>query len=238
MEKTRISTGIPGLDPLLGGGFPACKSYLVTGEPGTGKSIFCMQFMLNGLLGGEKAVYVTVDEKPADIVEEANSLGWNLLKFIEERKLLILDAAPFFSGRAGTAARGGGLDVAKTVADLANYVKRMEATRVVIDPVVPLISSSDSSSTTQEHARTLVHSLQEHMGTTNLLTSYSSSGHGGNIAVEEYMVAGVVELGVSQIRDRLARTLMVRKMRGTHIDLMEHQFTIFKEKGIVLKQIL
>ena len=106
MEKTRISTGIPGLDPLLGGGFPACKSYLVTGEPGTGKSIFCMQFMLNGLLGGEKAVYVTVDEKPADIVEEANSLGWNLLKFIEERKLLILDAAPFFSGRAGTAATG------------------------------------------------------------------------------------------------------------------------------------
>ena len=182
MEKKRISTGIPGLDPLIGGGLPACKSYLVTGEPGTGKSIFCMQFILNGLMGGEKAVYVTVDEKPAEIVEEAASLGWDLRKFIEERKLLILDASPFFSGRSSTAARGGGLDVAKTVGDLASYVKRMEASRVVIDPVGPLIGSSDSSSTTQEHARTLVHSLQEHMGTTNFLTSYNSGGHPGGMA--------------------------------------------------------
>ena len=237
MEKKRVSTGIPGLDPLIGGGFPSCKSYLVTGEPGTGKSIFCVQFVLNGLMNGEKAVYVAVDEKPADIVEEAASLGWNLLKFMEEKRLLILDASPYFTGRAGTA-RGGGVDVAKTVGDLASYVKRMEASRVVIDPVGPLISSSDSASATQEHARTLVHALQEHMGTTNLLTSYNSAGRSGELGVEEYMVAGVVELSVCRIRERLSRTLLVRKMRGTAIDLVEHQFNIHKEKGITLKQII
>ncbi len=237
MEKKRVSTGIPGLDPLIGGGFPSCKSYLVTGEPGTGKSIFCVQFVLNGLMNGEKAVYVAVDEKPADIVEEAASLGWNLLKFMEEKRLLILDASPYFTGRAGTA-RAGSVDVAKTVGDLANYVKRMEASRVVIDPVGPLISSSDSASATQEHVRTLVHALQDHMGTTNLLTSYNSVGHSGALGVEEYMVAGVVELSVCRIRERLSRTLLVRKMRGTAIDLVEHQFNIHKEKGITLKQII
>src|SRR3990172_7844112 len=78
MENKRVSTGIPGLDPLIEGGFPAGKSYLITGESGTGKSIFCMQFILKGLVGGEKAVYVAVDEKPADILEEAASLGWDL----------------------------------------------------------------------------------------------------------------------------------------------------------------
>ena len=237
MEKKRVSTGIPGLDPLIGGGFPSCKSYLVTGEPGTGKSIFCVQFVLNGLMNGEKAVYVAVDEKPADIVEEAASLGWNLLKFMEEKRLLILDASPYFTSRAG-AARVGGVDVAKTVGDLASYVKRMEASRVVIDPVGPLISSSDSPSATQEHVRTLVHALQEHMGTTNLLTSYNSAGRSGQLGVEEYMVAGVVELSVCRIRERLSRTLLVRKMRGTAIDLVEHQFNIHKEKGITLKQII
>ncbi len=237
MEKKRVSTGIPGLDPLIGGGFPACKSYLVTGEPGTGKSIFCVQFVLSGLMNGEKAVYVAVDEKPADIVEEAASLGWNLLKFMEEKRLLILDASPYFTGRAG-AARGGGVDVAKTVGDLASYVKRMEASRVVIDPVGPLISTSDSAYATQEHVRTLVHALQEHMGTTNLLTSYKSAGRSGGLGVEEYMVAGVVELSVCRIRERLSRTLLVRKMRGTAIDLVEHQFNIHKEKGITLKQII
>ena len=237
MEKKRVSTGIPGLDPLIGGGFPACKSYLVTGEPGTGKTIFCVQFVLNGLMKGEKAVYVAVDEKPSDIVEEAAALGWNLLKFMEEKRLLILDASPYFTGRAGPA-RAGGVDVAKTVGDLANYVKRMEAARVVIDPVGPLISSSDSASATQEHARSLVHALQDHMGTTNLLTSYNSTGQPGGFGVEEYMVAGVMELSVCRIRERLSRTLLVRKMRGTAIDLVEHQFNIHREKGITLKQVL
>jgi len=236
MEKKRVPTGIPGLDPLIGGGFPSCKSYLVTGEPGTGKSIFCVQFVLNGLMNGEKAVYVAVDEKPADIVDEAATLGWNLLKFMEEKQLLILDASPYFTSRAGAAKGGGGVDVAKTVGDLANYVKRMEASRVVIDPVGPLISSTDSASATQEHVRTLVHALQDQMGTTNLLTSYNSVRHSGQLGVEEYMVAGVVELSVCRIRERLSRTLLVRKMRGTAIDLVEHQFNIHKEKGITLKQ--
>ena len=237
MEKKRVSTGIPGLDPLIGGGFPSCKSYLVTGQPGTGKSIFCVQFVLNGLMNGEKAVYVAVDEKPADIVEEAATLGWDLLKFMEEKRLLILDASPYFTSRAGSA-RTGGVDVAKTVGDLASYVKRMEASRVVIDPVGPLISSSDSASATQEHVRTLVHALQDHMGTTNLLTSYNSVGHSGLPGVEEYMVAGVIELSVCRIRERFSRTLLVRKMRGTAIELVEHQFNIHNDKGITLKQII
>jgi circadian clock protein KaiC len=238
MEKKRVSTGIPGLDPLIGGGFPSCKSYLVTGEPGTGKSIFCVQFVLNGLMNGEKAVYVAVDEKPADIVDEAATLGWDLLKFMEEKRLLILDASPYFTSRAGGVKGGGGVDVAKTVGDLANYVKRMGASRVVIDPVGPLISSTDSASATQEHVRTLVHTLQDQMGTTNLLTSYNSVRRTGELGVEEYMVAGVVELSVCRIRERLSRTLLVRKMRGTAIDLVEHQFNIHKEKGITLKQII
>ncbi len=75
MENKRVSTGIPGLDPLIEGGFPAGKSYLITGESGTGKSIFCMQFILKGLLEGEKAVSVAVDLKPVDILEEPVSLG-------------------------------------------------------------------------------------------------------------------------------------------------------------------
>ena len=235
MEKKRIPTGILGLDPLIEGGFPAGKSYLVTGDPGSGKTIFCMQFIQQGLLEGEKTVYVAVDEKPADIVEGAASLGWDLKKYVDERKLLILDASPYFNARVG---KGGGVDVTKTVEDLANYVKRMEASRVVIDPVGPLISSHDNTGPVQDHVRMLVHSLQNYMGTTNLLSAYNFGGNSGEQGVEEYLVAGVVALGVSRIQNRLTRTLMVRKMRGTAIDLMEHQFNITKGKGITLKQVL
>ncbi|MEK7209823.1 MAG: ATPase domain-containing protein, partial [Candidatus Binatota bacterium] len=178
MGKKRVSTGIPGLDPLIEGGFPQGKSFLITGEAGTGKTIFCIQFILKGLLEGEKAVYVAVDEKPSDILEEAASLGWDLLKFIEQKDLLILDASPLFSSRMGSG-KEKEVDVQKTVGDLASYVKRMGAARVVIDPVGPLILSRDSSARAQEHVRTLVHSLQDNMGTTNLLTSYSIPGVAG-----------------------------------------------------------
>lgn len=240
MEKKRVSTGIPGLDPLIQGGFPEGKSYLITGESGTGKSILCMQFILKGLLDGEKAVYVAVDEKPSDILEEAASLGWDLLKYIEQKNLLILDASPLFSARMG-AGKDKEVDVQKTVGDLASYVKRMGASRVVIDPVGPLILSRDSSARAQEHVRTLVHALQDNMGgTTNLLTSYSipaavGAGEGG---VEEFLVAGVIILSIARVQNRLVRTLLVRKMRGTAIDLMEYQFNIVRERGIVLKPVL
>jgi len=233
MEKKRLPTGITGLDPLIEGGFPVGKSYLVTGEPGSGKTIFCMQFILQGLLDGEKAVYVAVDEKPTDIVEGAASLGWELKKYVEEKKLLILDASPYFNARVG---KGGGVDVSKTVVDLANYVKRMGASRVVIDPVGPLISSIDSTAPVQDHVRMLVHSLQNQLGTTNLLSAYNFGGNSGEQGVEEYLVAGVVVLGVSRIQNRLTRTIMVRKMRGTALDLTEYQFNIVKGRGISIKQ--
>lgn len=239
MGEKRVSTGIPGLDSLIEGGFPAGKSFLVTGEPGAGKSIFCLQFLLSGLMEGEKAVYVAVNEKPADIIEQAASLGWNLSQYIEKKGLLILDASPYFTSRMGSG-KDKEVDVAKTVADLASYVKRMEASRVVIDPVGPLIVSRDSAARAQEHARTLVHSLQSYIETTNLLTSHTFPGVGSatESGVEEFLVAGVVALSVAKRQNRLTRTLLVRKMRGTAIDLIEYPFSIMKGKGIVLKPLL
>ena len=235
----RASTGIPDLDLLIEGGFPVGKSYLVTGEQGSGKTLFCIQFILNGLLGGEKAVYVTVNEKPADIIAEANSLGWSLLKFVEEKKLLILDASPLLSASTNRVSKSGGPDVAKTISDLANYVKKMEASRVVIDPVDPLIGSADSSSATQEHTRTLVHALQDQIETTNLLASNSFSGNSiGAAGGQGIPVNGVVVLGFSRKLNGLTRTLLVSKMRGTAIDLIEYSFDIVKERGIVLNPII
>ncbi len=238
-DTKRVSTGIPDLDLLIEGGFPIGKSYLITGEQGSGKTVFCIQFILSSLLAGERVVYVTVNEKPAEIVAEANSLGWSLLEFVEEKKLLILDASPLLSTGTSRTSKGEGPDVAKTVGDLANYVKRMEASRVVIDPVGPLIGSADSTSTAQDHTRTLVHALQDNMETTNLITSNSVSGNSICAADGQGIpVNGVVALGFSRKQNGLIRTLLVSKMRGTAIDLIEYPYDIVKGKGIVLNPII
>jgi circadian clock protein KaiC len=141
----RVSTGIAGMDSLLQGGFLSGRSYLVSGDAGTGKTTACMQFLMAGLSQGEKAVYVTVDERPGEILQSAASLEWDLQSYVQEKSLVILDAAPYFSGRAGSATDKG-LDLSKFVTDLAGYATRLEALRLVIDPVTPLILFGDSPS--------------------------------------------------------------------------------------------
>ncbi len=234
MNQRRISTGIPELDPHLEGGFPVGKTYLVLGDPGTGKSIFCLQFLLSGLAAKEKSVYVAVDEKPADIIEQAASLGWDLSRAIGNKEILILDASAYFGTRAA-AGKEKHTDIEKVVGDLSLYVKRMDAARVVIDPVGPLIFLQDSSPRIQDQSRMLVHELRNNLATTNLLTGYSRAAPGGAHRVEEYLVAGTIVLGMTWLDRRPVRTLRIEKMRATAVDLLEHEFQIAKGKGITLR---
>lgn len=236
MGIKRAASGIPGFDPLIEGGFPQGKTYLITGEPGTAKSIFCMQFVLQGLKEGEKAVYVAIDDKPADIIEQAGSLGWELAPYIEKKQLLILDASSYFGTRMG-GGKDKTVDVQKVIVDLSGYVQRMEAKRVVIDPAGPLVLLRDSTSRIQDQARMLVHSLQTNLGTTNLLTTYSvprigeKSVHG----IEEYLVAGTIVLEMVWMNNRFIRTIIIEKMRSTAMELGQYEFSIVKGEGIVVQ---
>jgi circadian clock protein KaiC len=233
METKRVSTGILGLDALLQGGLLPTRSYLLTGEAGTGKTTACMQFLLSGLIQGQKAVYVTVDERPTEILQAAASLGWDLQRYVHEKSLVILDASPYFSGRAGTNGEKG-VDLPKIVSDLSGYAKRMQAARLVIDPVTPMILDGDAPARVHECARALVHLLQSNLTTTNLFTSHlpRRSDQDPTNGIEEYLASGIFVLATKKVADRFVRTLYVKKMRGTAIDPNEYPFEIAAGKGI------
>ena len=62
-EVIRTKTGIQGLDKALMGGFPQGNTVLISGGAGTGKSTFCLQFLINGAaLFGEKGLYVSTEQ--------------------------------------------------------------------------------------------------------------------------------------------------------------------------------
>ncbi|MEM4490228.1 MAG: ATPase domain-containing protein, partial [Desulfurococcaceae archaeon] len=63
----RIKTGIPGFDEILNGGIPKRNVVLLSGGPGTGKSIFSAQFLWNGLQMGEPGLYVVLEEHPVQV---------------------------------------------------------------------------------------------------------------------------------------------------------------------------
>jgi circadian clock protein KaiC len=86
------STGITGLDAILGGGLPSRRLYLLDGSPGTGKTTLALQFLLAGAARGETGLYVTLSESREELSEVATSHGWSL-EGIEVFELPAEDAA-------------------------------------------------------------------------------------------------------------------------------------------------
>jgi KaiC/GvpD/RAD55 family RecA-like ATPase len=84
----RVTTGVAGLDTMLGGGLVAGRPYVVSGPTGSGKTILAMHFLASGLAQGESGLMVTLDEPPNEVKSNVTAFGWNL------DRLKILDATP------------------------------------------------------------------------------------------------------------------------------------------------
>ncbi len=233
---SRVSTGIEGLDGLMSGGFQQGKVYLISGEAGTGKTIFCLQYALAGVGRGENAVYISLDEKPLHLVEDAESLGWDLKRYIIEKRITLLDVTPYFTNiRIG---KEKSVDVLAVVSDLTKQIEGIKATRLVIDPIAPLIFGQEGTARVQEYIRSLIFSIEDNLECTTLITSGIPSGTSriSQYDVEEFVVSGIIVLGVSRLQGRRIRTLYIRKMRGTPIDLNDHAFEILPQRGIVIRE--
>jgi circadian clock protein KaiC len=210
LQTERVPTGIVGLDHLIEGGLPKGRSILITGEPGTGKTIFALQFLVDGLRRGEKGIYVSADESPMDVLEQGASLGWDLERHV---------------------------DVQKAVSDLASFVNQVGAKRMVLDPAGPFVLLRDSAARIQDQTRLLVKLLRTSMQTTNVLTSYAvpRTGERSMHGIEEYLVAGAIVLEMIWKGDGLIRTLIVEKMRCTNVKPTQLEFDIAKGVGITIQ---
>ena len=76
--SVQASTGIAGLDQLLGGGFPTRRMHLIEGVPGTGKTTLALQFLLAARDRGERTLYITLSETTEELGAVATSHGWSL----------------------------------------------------------------------------------------------------------------------------------------------------------------
>jgi circadian clock protein KaiC len=234
MVSERISTGIAGLDRLLHGGYIKGRSHLLTGDTGTGKTIACLQFLIHSLKRGEKAVYVTVDERPAEILESAASFSWDFQPHIQEKNLVILDASPYFGARSGSASEKG-IDPQKIVADLGSYARRVAATLLIIDPITPLILPTDATSSSQDQGRSLMQLIQTQLNTTNLFTAHlTAAAQNTSNGIEQFLASGVLVFKTAESNGGFKRTLTIRKMRGTAIEPADYPFVLVQNEGIVL----
>jgi circadian clock protein KaiC len=227
--RPRVSTGITGLDDLIGGGFERGKAYLVTGETGTGKTIFSLQFLLHGISEGEPGIYATMDQKPDHIVEDGASLGWNIEEHLDSEEFIFLDATPYKKGE-NTA-----FSLNSFSSELKTYTSVLGGRRVVLDPIVPFAARTGDYIEIRENVRNIIRRLEENECTTLITTEIPpGSSSLSTLGVEELFVHGIIVLGLQKQANRLTRSLLVRKMRGTAIDLTIQTYSITQNEGIVI----
>ena len=120
---SRLSTGVPGLDSMMGGGIPAGNSVVLAGPTGTGKTTFAMQFVAAGLRAGEAAVIAIFEEHPAVYLRRAKAVGVDFQAAVDAGRLRIIYLRPL------------DLSVDETLEEIRASVEAMGATRVVIDSI-------------------------------------------------------------------------------------------------------
>ena len=84
---SRANTGINGLDDLLNGGFPSGSITLVSGTPGSGKTIVCFQYIEAGIKNGENCLYLTSDEPVPNLLNDARKLGFDFQSAVDNEQL-------------------------------------------------------------------------------------------------------------------------------------------------------
>ncbi|MEM4649025.1 MAG: ATPase domain-containing protein, partial [Nitrososphaerota archaeon] len=133
----RVSTGIPKLDQMLGGGLLKGKTYLVTGETGVGKTILSLQFLLEGLRNGENCIYISLDERIEGVLRGALSLGWNMWEYIEQGIF-----HPFELRLYAEDLRRFGKESRAFVDALARIAAGRPVSRIVLDPISALAAGA------------------------------------------------------------------------------------------------
>ncbi|HEU6450824.1 MAG TPA: ATPase domain-containing protein [Gemmatimonadaceae bacterium] len=130
-RPTTLSTGIPGLDDILGGGLPAERLYVVEGQPGSGKTTLSLQFLIEGRDRGERGLYVTMSESYQEVHGVAQSHGWSLAGI----DFLDMSSSPVLTHpeEQYTVFHPSEVELQDTVSAVLARVDEVQPTRVVLD---------------------------------------------------------------------------------------------------------
>ena len=226
--STKAPTGITGFDEITGGGLPHGRTTLLVGGPGSGKTLFALQFLMHGSRNcKEPGIFIAFEEASRRIIANTNSFNWKLDELVQQKKLYFMDAQP-----TPDLVQSGSFDLNGMLAALTAQAKSMGAQRLVFDALdIVLALLPDEAARRREvyrlHEWLLAHEL------TGLITAKAGEVENSSPGKQpfgfmQFMVDCSVKLnhrvslGVSQ------RNLRVQKFRGSSFDENESPFIIGK----------
>jgi circadian clock protein KaiC len=224
--QTKTPTGIAGFDEITSGGLPLGRTTLLVGGPGSGKTIFAVQFLMHGAQScNEPGIFVAFEESPKRLVANFKAFGWKLAE-LQKEKLYFLDAQPMPG-----LIQAGNFDLSGMLAALSAKIKEMGARRIVFDALDVVLSLlPDPAARRLEMNRLNQWLLDQEL--TAMVTAKAgaeeTSSSGQPFGFMQFMVDCSVilnhrvDMGVSQ------RNLRVQKYRGSSFNEDESPFVIGK----------
>lgn len=216
LKVARVSSGVPKLDKMLNGGFPPGTVILLAGDAGTGKTLFGLNFLLNGVANGGRGCYISLNEDREGLVRATQEVA--PLRRVENH----LDKNLAFENII----LGGKITLEYFTKMFANYPK---IDRLVIDNVNKLLIFAENKRDYRLHLGELVRFLKQRIGCT-LLICETESGKQDSGNGEAFEVDGVVKLGFSEFEEKPLRTIEILKMRYTPIEpRVKYNFVINRD---------
>ena len=230
-ELKRLSTGIPEVDELLAGGIPEGFLVAVTGEPGTGKTIFCMHFIAQGIRERDRCVYVTTEESRESILRQAEQFGFGFKGALEEGVLIVIDALTGAEDRWSLRA----LDVEALVDKVIEAKKELGRGRgrLVIDSMSAFWL--DKPAMARKYSYFVKKVLARWDFTTLAVSQYAittSEAFGFGI---EHIADGIIRFRRSVRGGVLRRFMLIEKMRQTPHSLTMQEVIIIDGRGMTVR---
>ena len=226
VQVPRVSTGVAGLDEMLGGGMPKGSILLLCGGPGVGKTILSLQYMVAAVRRGEPCVYVSLEESMEKKILNAAAFGWNINEAIDKGKVEVMDIfmIPHSQGIVEPIDRNKGKLQLSIEMEIERSIKKIGAKHLIIDPLTSILVHEQRSG----RKRFIIGQLFDTVRNTDCSAVITAEGipKESDFYMEQFLADGVVLLNKDLLDFKLIKTLRIDKMRGIDFDDQPRRYMI------------
>jgi circadian clock protein KaiC len=215
-------TGIPGMDEITGGGLPQGRPTLVAGGAGCGKTLFAIEFLINGAIQyNEPGVFIAFEEKAEELAQNVASLGFDLKELIRKKKIII----DYVRVERTEIEETGEYDLHGLFIRLGYAIDTIGAKRVALDTIEVLFSAFSNQAILRSELQRLFRWLKD-KGVSAVVTAERGDGTMTRFGLEEYVADCVIVLD-HRVNDQIStRRLRIVKYRGSLHGTNEYPFLI------------
>ncbi len=225
----KTKTGVNGLDIITEGGLPTGRPTLVCGGPGCGKTLLAAEFIAKGAIEfREPGVFMTFEEKTAELTANVASLGFDLEELVKDKKLRL----DYVHIERSEIEETGEYDLEGLFIRLDHAINSIGAKRVVLDTIENLFSGLENLAILRAELRRLFQWLKD-KGVTTIITAEKGEGSLTRHGLEEYVSDCVILLDHRIDNQISTRRLRVIKYRGSVHGTNEYPFLIDRD-GITI----